>query len=162
MIISELRQAFTMLEVIIVVALIGLLAALGSSYYGNFTKSIDLDSTARSIVSDLKAAQAQAMSGADSNADGISDKWGICFRYHASTPSYDIISPAVDCSSTVKSTVYLQSGIIFSIPGAGTAYVIFDKITGSATLTGVSDIHITGNNQTKTITITSAGLISSD
>ena len=167
------RHGFTLLEVIITIAVLAVMFVMVSGYYGNVTKSIDLDAAASSIVSDLRNAQAKAMAGRDSDANGgAADDWGICFRNPSTGDTNDryqiYSSPTFTCDTggnveavTLKSTIYLPNGITFSTPAAPAAIsVVFTKITGAATVSSGSTIVITGGGQSKTITITTEGVIS--
>ncbi len=157
---SHRSMGFTLLEVIITISIFGILAALGSSYYGNFAGGVNLSETANAVISDLRYAQANAMNGVDGN------NWSVCLKNPTSGTNdrYEIVSPSTSCvadfdSANLKSTVYLANGVTFSAPSSGSAVqVVFDKIEGTATVTGGA-ITLSYKGQTQTITVSAQGAV---
>lgn len=139
------NSGFTLLEVIIVVTVLAILAAIASGIYSNLGKNTELNSVAETISFDLRRAQSRAMVG----EGGF--KWGIHF-VNGATDYYEAFSTPTDYSDAGKvvvATTTLSNGITFSSPAAGfSTDVIFNKITGTTT---ASSIVIANQNYTKTI-----------
>lgn len=146
-------RGFSLLELLLVIAILAILATLGFGFFRGFTKNVELDSTAKTIVSDLRDARGKAMSGEDSR------KWGIRF-INASDDYYEFFSTPTDysdASKSVKNTAYLARGVSFSSPSEGqNSDVIFGKITGTST---AAAIIIVSESRSKTINITASGNI---
>lgn len=140
-----------MLEILLVVAILGILAVAGTGFYRNFSKGVELESAAQSLVFELKNARAKSMAG----ENGL--KWGIYF-VNSENDYYEFFSTPLDYSSpstTIKMSVFLPTTVIFSNPPeASTTEIIFGKITGNATPTAII-IESEGNS--KAITITENG-----
>lgn len=64
---------FSLIELLISIAILATLAIGVSLWLGNYKRSVDLDSSSKIIVSLLRSAQAKASSGKDSK------NWGVSF-----------------------------------------------------------------------------------
>lgn len=144
---------FSTLEALLVISIMAILSVLGIGAYRSYVKNVELDSTAKTITSDLKEARSKAMTGQDNL------KWGIRFS-NSSDDYYELFSTPTGYSSpsTTTSTVtYLSGTITFTAPSEGTTTdVIFTKITGTTT---AATITLTAEGQSKTITVTGSGLV---
>lgn len=144
-------MGLTLLEVLIVVAILSVLAFTGFGLYRNFAKSSELDLLAKGIVFDLKSAQAKSMAG----EDGL--KWGIHF-VNGSSDYYELFSTPADytsASTTIGLVVYLPGAAYFVEPTTSST-IIFGKIRGTvATATTVSVSSSEGD--IKTVTVTPVG-----
>ena len=148
------NRAFSLIEILIVVAILAIIGAIGSGFYINYGRNISLKSTAQTIVFDLKNAQSKSMTG----VGGF--KWGIHF-VNGDSDYYETFSTPTDynnLSKVVVSTKYLPDSIFFADPISGSSKdVIFNKISGSTTS---SLIKIISSDFTKNINISSIGGIS--
>ena len=148
------RNGFTLLEMMIALAITMLLAVAGIGFYRNFSKSVELDATARNMIADLRNARVKAMGGEDQM------KWGIRFRNGTPDDDYQLFSTPTNyasASTSIKDTTILKGGIAFTSPSSGNnTDVIFDRVYGSTTPATVS---IASENNSKTITITALGTI---
>ena len=54
---------FSLLELLIVVAIVVSVAAIGTGYYTNYGRSIEIKSISETITFDLKLAQSKSMTG---------------------------------------------------------------------------------------------------
>lgn len=146
-------SSFTLLEVIIVIALLSLLATVSSGYYRNYVRYVELDSQTKQILADLKHARAKAMTG-ENNL-----KWGIHFM-NGANDYYELFSTPTtytDPSKVIDTTIYLPGNVIFTTPSEGnTIDVIFNKITGNTTATSVI---LSSEGNAKTITVSAIGNI---
>jgi len=149
------RQTFgsgiTLLEILLVVAVLAVFGAIGVSYYRNFSKSIELDSAAQTLSFSMKEARTKAMGG-DSGL-----KWGI-HLVNGPQDYYEIFS-ANDtyASSTVASRVYLPSSVSFITPSESTTIdVIFSNIAATTT---AQTITLSSNGQVKSLYVTAQGTI---
>lgn len=133
-------RGFTLFEILIVIAILSILAVFSTGSYSNYTKSTELDFTAKEIKSDLKSMRGKAMSGEESK------DWGIHFDNGASD-FYELFSGSAYAGGTVERIVYLPGVITFSSP---TIDIIFNNITG----TTVSQETITISSGTDGIAIT--------
>ena len=149
-------QGFTLLEVVMVVALLivvmtGAIAALGS-----FRKTIDLNTVAEEIASNLRRAQTRAM-----NADSLS-RWGIHFANPASGDDFYSLYSGDTYTADVEKN-FLPGAAVFTTPSASsTQYVLFEKlsgalVSGSATSTVMQTAD---GSRSKTITVNSVGRVS--
>lgn len=148
------NKGFSLLELLIVMAIVVTIAAIGSGFYVNYGKGIEIKSISSSISFDLKQVQAKSMIG----AGGF--KWGIHF-VNGATDYYEIFSTPTDYSDGSKvivSTNYLPASVTFSDPASSsTKDIIFNKISGGTT---ASSVVMISSGLTKTINVSSIGNIS--
>src|SRR3989338_9638224 len=147
----EKSSGLTLLELLLTVAIMAVISGVGFGYYHNYTKSVQLEASFKTMVSDLKNAQNRAMTG----EDGL--KWGVHFA-NGTDDYYELFSTASNyASGTVKSAVYLPAGIAFSDPvESGSEDIIFNKINGTTT---TADITVTAYGQSKTVNVSAVGSI---
>jgi prepilin-type N-terminal cleavage/methylation domain-containing protein len=149
-------EGYTLLEMILVIGIIVILAAIGFGAYQTFVTTIQFNSASEGIISDLKATREFAMSGL------YGDNWGVHYTNTGSQYYYDLFyTPTTFFSaSTVTTTrIYLPAGISFKNPssGAGSSTVMFTNTTGTTTTSSVS---IGDNyNDSSTVNITPSGTI---
>lgn len=141
-------RGVSLLEVLIVVAILAFLARTGVGFYRNAVRSVSLDAFAEQFLFDLKQSRTWAMSGKGSV------KWGV-HAVHGATEYYEIFSTPTtyaDAQKAVQATTYLPQGIDFTDPSlSSNKDVIFTGISGTTT---ASSLTITNNEgRTKTITI---------
>ncbi len=143
------KNGFSLIELILVIAILVILSSLAVGYFRNFAKNVELEEISKKIISDLRNSREKAMSG-ENNL-----KWGTHFINGASD-YYEIFSTPTDYSGgTVSETSYLPSAIYFAEPGEGqNSDVIFSKITGTTT---VKTITISSEGNQKTINVGSLG-----
>lgn len=150
------KKGFTLLELLIVIAIVSLISIIGIGFYANYNESLEIDSTSKIIISDLRQAQSNSMSG----LGGF--KWGIHF-VNGVDDYYELFSTPTDynnISKVVLSKNYLSNGISFAEPTDGLSKdIIFDKISGSSS---DSSIGIISQNNIKNIYVSSVGIISND
>jgi len=147
--------AFTLLEIIIVIAITATMTTIGIGYYANISKTKLLDKTAEEIVAYLKYAQQNSIVQKDGK------QWGVYFENPSSGADFYALYTGTTYSSPIE-IKYLPEGIEFSIPQtASSVDISFTKLTGknySGTNQSVT-ILSTFNNATTTITVSSLGLI---
>lgn len=130
------QKGFSLLELLIVIAIIALLGAIGSGYYRGFIKNIELQSVSKALMGDLKHIRSKSMIG----EDGV--KWGAhIVNTSGGDQYYELFSTPTnyaDIAKDVISTTTLSVGLTFSDPGAGASKdIIFTKISGTTTATTV-------------------------
>lgn len=151
------NRAFSLLELLIVVAILAIIGGIGSGFYVNYGNNIEVKSVADTLASDLKQAQSKSMIGEGSL------KWGVHF-VNGTTDYYEIFSTPTDYSSGSKviiATKYLTSKITFSDPVSSSQKdIIFQKIKGgidsSSTGGGVADMPIVIQSASSSKTITAS------
>lgn len=165
------RSGLTLLESLITITIIGVVGTIAGGTFGNFNRNFELESAAKILVSDIKAAQVNAVAGVDANADGESDSWGVCFRNPAGDGNdfYEVVAPPSNASGStcaigqtsgnVVKTVYLPAGVNFlDDPASGTAkIVIFNKISGSTTAGTEVNIVLSSATGQKVATVEPSG-----
>lgn len=147
------QGGFTLLELILVIAILVIIATVGRDFYGSFVSGAQIEANAKTIIYDLRNTRDKAMNGQD---DRI---WGIHFVNDVSD-YYEVFSTPsnyLDQAKTILVTSYLKNGISFSLPteGANTD-IIFSKISGTTT---VANINIKAGLTEKSISINDQGLI---
>jgi len=73
LILNTEKHGFTLIELMISIAILATLAAGASLWLGNYKRSADLESSSKIIISSLRSAQTRALSGKDSK------NWGVYF-----------------------------------------------------------------------------------
>ena len=140
------QQGFTLIEVLLSVAILTLLTGLSLPVYETFVRRNDLDLTTQSIVASVRRAESYARGV---NGDST---WGIEFLSSGVT----LFQGATYASrnSAFDETIPLPNSLSIS----GTTEVVFSKLsaapstTGSVTLSGTT-------NDTRTITINAKGMV---
>jgi len=151
-------SAFTLMELLIVVAITTILAGVGISSYINQQRAKLLDTSVQEIVGYLRYSQQKSIAQEGSN------QWGIHFENPADEDEKDFYALYTGTSYTSpEETRYLSSGIEYESPTAGNNIdVSFDKLTGASATSTTQSITIksTVTNSTTTISISGQGLIS--
>jgi type II secretory pathway pseudopilin PulG len=154
---SNVPRGFTSLELFLVIAFIGLMAAMVSVPLSSLQTDSALKDAAVGLVEALRRAETQAMSG------HYGDKWGV----HLSTSDgcalpttkYHLFrGEAFDSASDTVDTFDLPATVsITAVSVGGGCDVEFSRFHGSATTTGT--VTLTGPNGTRTVDINRYGRI---
>lgn len=135
-----------MLEMLLSVAIIALIAAIGAPVYLNFQTRNDLDIAAQTFTQGARRAQAlsRAMEGDSS--------WGT----HLASGSVTVFKGASYAArdAAVDETYDIASSITFS----GTTDYVFAKLTGLPAATGSTTL-TSVNNETRTIALNAKGTV---
>ena len=140
-------KGFTLLEVLLSLAILALLAGLSAPVYLNLQSRNDLAVATTTLAQTLRRAQTLAMAVASDSTWGVKVQTGnfTLFKglgYSARDPSFDEIFD-------------LPSNLISS----GPSEIIFSKFTGEPQTTG--NITLTNvNNENRTLSVSPKGMIS--
>ncbi len=149
---NSIQRGFSLLELLIVIAIVAVIGTIGAGSYRNFGKTVELTSTAQMIASDLKQMQSKSMIGERGY------KWGVRFEKASPNDRYMTFSTLTDyASGTTTSTTTLSNGITFSDPATGFKDIIFNKISG--TISAATTTVVTSEGVFATTTVTSVGAI---
>lgn len=143
-------RGFSLLELLIVIALMSVLLAAGSGFYRNFGRNVELSSTSQNIAADLRQMQAKSMAGESGY------KWGVRFVKNASGSDYYLSFSTDGTNSTTTATTTLSSGIRFVDPASGYKDIIFNKILGTINTATTTSITLEGAVATTTVATTGA------
>lgn len=146
------QKGITLLEVIIVIAIVGILVAVVSPQFSKMKNSQIIKNASSDIISSLNKAQSQTRASLDSSPYGVhfqSDKIiifkGITFSANdANNQNINIVSPAI------ISNIALTNGA---------TSIYFNRLTGLPSGTGTITVSISSDaSLTKIITISATGL----
>jgi len=143
------------LELLLAIAVLLLLTVAARELFAGYIRSNDLDSSSRSLASDLAYARDRAMAG------GNDYNWGVrLVNQAAASDYYELFASPSDYSSastSIKKTIYFPNGISFSDPTSGASKdVVFSRLSGTTTATTTS---LAGLTSSMTISISPNGLI---
>jgi len=140
------QAGFTLIEMLLSVAIIGMLVSLSLPVYETFTRRNDLDLTAQTTALALRRAAAYARSG---NGDSA---WSVAIQ-----SSNVILYRGTDFAT--RNNIYDEtSAIPATITPSGTNDVEFTKLTGAPTATGTITL-TSSTNDVRTITINAKGVV---
>lgn len=151
----QTSRGFSLLELLIVMAITVILAAAGSGMYRSFGKSVELSSTSQEMAASLRHMQSKAMTG----EGGF--KWGVHFVNTTTDDYYVLFSTSgttfADGTTVSVATTTLSKTITFSDPSSGTSKdIIFNKISGTTT---AATVVIGSEGLTQTVNVSSIGTI---
>lgn len=151
------NSGFTLVEIIIAVAIISILLGVASSNFFSIKENSDLKNNAQEFVSALKFAQNKAVSSEDNS------KYGIYINTQVSPNLYilfkgDSYASRIPASDQVN---FLQDTIEFnSVDLGGGNEMVFDRLTGASEESGSISLRVKSNaNKSKTVYISGTGAI---
>jgi prepilin-type N-terminal cleavage/methylation domain-containing protein len=146
---SDVKKSagFTLIEIILSLALISILVSIGMPIYQSFQTRNDLDVAAVEIVQTARRAQVLAQA-----SDGDSS-WGIFFQP-------DTLTLFKGTSSTTRDASFDENFEISpAITPTGLSQIVFTKFSGETSDIGVITL-TSSTNETRTITINKKGMAS--
>ncbi len=141
-------KGFTFIELILVLAIILVLAAISVAFYSRFLTQNAVINNTDQIVSLLRKAQTYSMTGKQNGGD-----WGVKY---ASTPTKQI-TLYLNGNSAFDEDFTVNNNITISPDPFDVSFLHFTGIPQGATFP--LDITISGNNQTKSITVNAQGVV---
>lgn len=147
------KMGLTIIEIVLVIAIISILGAVTIGYFKGQISEVSLESTSKTILSDLNSAKQRAMAG----DRGVA--WGV--RIKVNNPSTWMIfasSSQGDFEEYVGDVNVLPPGLEWKDPITGTKEIYFNPISGESN--GGQIILSYGNNSIQ-ISVVKEGVISS-
>ncbi len=143
--------AFTLIEVLIVVAIVGILAAISVNGFGAFATRSGADASARVVLSALEEARARTLSAEGGTSYGV--HFGSTTVTVFAGETYD----AGDTSNEVRTLRRAEISSVSLTGGANT--IVFARLIGTASATGtVTVVQSVDVTLSRTITIHESGL----
>ncbi|MDO8265099.1 MAG: prepilin-type N-terminal cleavage/methylation domain-containing protein [Candidatus Parcubacteria bacterium] len=152
-------KGFSLIELIIVVAILLILAGIGVAGFRVFEKISDLGNDTEEIISVLRMAQNKTLSSESAS------QWGVYFNASSSPNKYILFKgasyadrdPASDESHDILGRVEIES---INING-GSSEIVFNRLSGAANLNGNIVLRLKDDlTKIKTVYIESSGQIS--
>ena len=148
---SNNKSGFTLIEIIVVIAIVGILAAIISSPFGKFRNAQALQNTTNAIVSVINSARTKTLASVNNTSYGVhidSDRvilfTGISYNSEDATNQIVIFEPQVTLET-------------LSLNGGG-AEILFDRLKGTTSQYGTIVIDLP-SGQSKTITVQATGSV---
>lgn len=155
--IKENNTGFTLVEVLIVIAVLSILSTVIAFDFISFRKTSNLDNNVQEFVSVLKLAQNKSLSSENYS------KYGVYINTVVSPNQYTLFAGDTYASNPSSYHIYyLQNNAEFyGISMGGGNEIVFDKLTGASEESGSVSIRInTDVSNNKTVYITSSGMVS--
>ncbi|HEX6462007.1 MAG TPA: prepilin-type N-terminal cleavage/methylation domain-containing protein [Candidatus Saccharimonadales bacterium] len=142
------EAGFTLLEVLLSVAIIALLTSISLPIYESFVRRNDLDLTAQGIVAMIRRAELYARSGYHDDSWGVAISAGTAIIFKG--PSF------ISRNITYDETLIIPD----TISPSGLVEMQFAKLTATPTPASVGSITLNSTtNDTRTITINGEGMV---
>jgi len=142
------KGGFTLIEVLLVVALIGLLAGVGLPVFSYIQSKNNLDITGYSLAQALRRAQMLAQNG-ESEAD-----WGVHID-----PASKVITLFQGTNFASRSTEYDETvALAGSLDVSGLNEIVFNAVSGEPALAGTVNLGM-ADGSTMQITINAKGAV---
>ena len=149
-------RGFTLIELVLAIAILGILSGITFSIYSNFQWDVKIDEEANHIKYVLRQAQSKAIFGENSAS------WGVRFvNPSASAQYYNLFWGDSFAVGTTTDQYFLPAGVIFTNPPSGSNLdAIFSKRSGAASSSAITiGIKTTVSDITKNIFVSPKGLI---
>jgi prepilin-type N-terminal cleavage/methylation domain-containing protein len=140
-----MKKGFTLIEMLLVIALFMILAGLSTPFYARFLTQNNVNNVVDQLSGQLRKAQIYAMMGRQNGAWGVTVNSGAIILFQGS--SYATRNSAFDEKFLLNPNISIT----------GLTEVVFAKVSGLPSTTPT--IVITGNNSSKTVTVNSQGVI---
>lgn len=140
-------RGFTLIELILVVAIVSFIALLSSPFYSRFLMQNSVDNTRDQLTGSLRKAQIYSMMGKKGSSWSVNYSSNTITLYKGA--SFASRDPAFDEKFSVNPTVSIT----------GMTDISFARITGLPAA-GEATIAISSGNNNKTVTVNSQGVVS--
>lgn len=141
------REGFTLIEVLLSVAIIGMLVGISLPVYESFSRRNDLDVTAQGVVSLLRRAESYSRAV---KADAV---WSVEIQTSSATLFQGT-------SFASRNTAYDETvAIPSSVAPSGLTEVQFSKLSAAPNTTGTVTL-LSNTNDTRAIAINAEGMVS--
>lgn len=157
-------SAFTLIELLIVIAIIGVLSAISIPSFSTFTNNQRLSQAAKQVKNDLRSAQNRALSGVGGMAWGVNVSAGGTFYKLFKCPT-TVAYTLTNCSLVAQKN--LPSGFEIQNLTAFNNDLVFDVASGELYADGVLvtagafsfDVGLLDGSASRTITVSAGGKI---
>lgn len=140
------ERGFTLLEVLLVVAVMGIIAGFSLPIMASYLSSTNLRMTEQQFVQSLRRAQTYSVS------NEYDEQWGVAVQ---SNQIVLFSGESYATRDTIKDETFEING---SITTSGTVEIVFDQYTGFVPSPTITQF-VFGEDETKTITINQKGTI---
>ena len=149
---SQIAAGYSLVELLVVIGILVLIAALSYSAYVAMLQHKTLDADGALIVAELSQARSLTLSGESG------DQWGVHFA-STSVTLFEGASYSAGASGNVV-TSFDSADSLFSITLAGGGSdVLFQRLTGETAQSGAITLALVASStQTKTVTIYPTGI----
>lgn len=143
---------FTLIELVVVVAILGIFVLIASQTLGLFTRQVNLNTTSQQIVSTLQLARNKTLAAEDESQYGV----------HFEQSKYILFKGGTYSSSDPDNKEYsISTTEIYEINLTGGDDTIFDRIRGTTANNGNVKVRLLSDtSRTETILVNSSGSIS--
>lgn len=158
---ARTQTGFTLVEMLIAVSIIALLTGILIPSFTGYTKNQNLRQAREKLKSDLRTAQNNAMTGANSTTV---DFWGIRFSDDGTTYSLFRSVDTSDCATVdiVRNTMgNLPNDIATIFSAAGNHCIYFSESTGDASGQTAINVGYTSSDECIQVDVSANGLITS-
>jgi len=146
------ERGFTLVEVLVAVALAGIIAAIGVASFVNWNTSEALDTETGKIIALLLEARSLTISGSDGSVAGVHFESGQAVLFRGS-------AYVAGSSSNRLQALHDEVRIASITLAGGGSDVIFRKLTGATSQSGTVTLSSARDaGKTRTVTITATGI----
>ncbi len=151
---SKLTGGFTLLELLLTVAIIAVLGVASTGFTARFYRQNDVVNTTERLVQSLRKAQSYSMAG---KYNGTKNDWGV--NYSANKITLFLSDATLADPYTSRSTAFDEIwNVSSSVSLSGLSQVSFSNATGLPSTTAT--ITISAGSTSRTVTLNSQGVVS--